>query len=415
MGEQMDISSKAYCVYSDTGSSVTVTGLKSNTKYFAAVYEFNHKAGGYYEYLTSCYPEKDTITFNIVADFSMTPTSQCFNDNFITFKNKSTSDITPVTYKWDFDDGQTSNNNDETHIYKNPGIYFVKLEAFAEGCTRTKVINDTIQPHPKTRFHLDYYQPDNDSFQCLYGNRFIFKNETTVISLNAPIAVLFNWSSETLKASSHKASFSYLTPGLKTVKLVAGTKYKCKDSMSITYKVFQTAFDPSKVSVSPRSMSVTGNLFTFTNNNPASVTHKWYLTNKFNTKLNVMIEGQTVNYSFKEQGTYYVLLRTEDSLDNCTDHFRDSVFVIPLAGISHSNLMPAISVYPNPSQSGNFQINELPVDAALTLYNIIGKELSPLYVSPDKSQINISSFGPGTYILRIWSNGVRYDHRLVVF
>ena len=126
-GESIKNDNTHFCVYRGTSNTVTVTGLKNNTKYFVAVFEYNANVGSY-NYLTSTYPKNDTTTKNIVANGYVYDIrqngqkGQCLNSNSFQFKNKSSSDITPVTYSWKFGDGDSSNINEPKHSYKSIGI-----------------------------------------------------------------------------------------------------------------------------------------------------------------------------------------------------------------------------------------------------------------------------------------------------
>ena len=415
LGKQMKPGNGVYCVYRGTGNKLTVTGLKNFTKYYAAVYEYNSKSGGVYEYLTSSFPKDDDWTKNIVANFFIAPSSKCANGNSFSFTNSSISDISPLTYKWNFGDGQSATTKDATHSYTAPGIYSVKLEAFASGCSTSTIINDTVHPHPVVNFILDNTKPKNDSVQCFYGNRFTFKNLTTLQDIGAGGAsyMRYEWLMDSLIAVAHKADAAFTSPGLKTVKLVVISNKNCRDSISRVYKVLPRAIEPAKVSVSPKVMPLLNNKFTFTNNSLKSLSHKWYLTHKQNPAFRDSLFGNTVTYTFKDTGTYYINLRSDDSI-GCIDQIKDSVWVgSPKVGIKQPELS-IISVYPNPSKNGVFYFSELPPNPTLTIYNITGKELLHLDTAPLNSEINISGLGAGSYILSVWSQGVRYYCRLVV-
>lgn len=63
---------------------------------------------------------------NISVDFTES-TSQAVQFSTITFTSTVTGGAPPYTYRWDFGDGQTSNQHDPVHLYAIPGSYRVVL------------------------------------------------------------------------------------------------------------------------------------------------------------------------------------------------------------------------------------------------------------------------------------------------
>lgn len=311
-----------YCVYKGPGTSVTVKGLKKVTKYYVAVFEYNASGGGIYEYLVSSYPTDNVTTKNIVADF-IKDTARCLNGNVINYTNKSSSDLTPITYSWKFADGDTSNLKNPNHSYTTPGIKFVTLIARAPGCQTSVVLNDTIRPHPKAKFLLDPFLKNNDSIQCYFGNRFTFLNKTQLLDIgDGPSSMRYEWyeNQDTAKFSDgYKADRKFPDPGVKTVKLVVISNRGCKDSTYMTYKVLPRAIDPSKVVFNKKAMCLVGNKFIFKNNSPNSVTSSWRFRDTLRSSLNLdSAFGNPDSFSFKTTGAYYVILRSYDA-GGCLD------------------------------------------------------------------------------------------------
>jgi uncharacterized repeat protein (TIGR01451 family) len=68
-----------------------------------------------------------TATWKPVAGFQASATSVLVGD-LITFTN-TTVGIDPISYLWDFDDGNTSTDENPTHAFNDEGLYTVKLTA----------------------------------------------------------------------------------------------------------------------------------------------------------------------------------------------------------------------------------------------------------------------------------------------
>jgi PKD repeat protein len=416
-GKGKSINNEAYCIFNDTGNSAKVTGLKSNTRYYVSIYEYN----GFYEFLYFPKTINDTITGNFVFpagliydSLGQSKTSQCLLGNYFKFKNKSYSSSAPLSFIWNFGDGDTSNLEEPEHSYKTAGIHTVTLTANVPTCNSSIVFNDTVYPHPIARFELENSIPYNDSIQCFYRNRFTFKNKTTLLDIgNGTSSMRYEWyevPSSVPFSDGYKADYKSKTDGPKTIKLVAVSNRGCRDSTFRYYKIKPSAMDLSKVSVSPDSMPLKNNKFTFSNN-----TNKiWQVRSKNNPSFKDSIRGMSVNYSFKAVGRYYISFDTTDTQTGCYDKYLDSVEVTKDLGALSNTISETISIYPNPSHSGVFHINYIPVNASLKVFTIIGEELLTLNPREVNSEINLTHFGAGTYILSLWSECRKFDYRLVV-
>ena len=342
IGEQIKNDGLHFCVYRGNGSSVTVKGLKNMTKYYVAIFEYNG-SGGVYSYLTSTFPSGNLTTKNIVAGF-IKDTARCQQGNTIRYTNKSTSDLTPLTYSWKFADGDSSNLKDPTHSYATPSIKPVILIARAPGCQTSIQLKDTIRPHPEAKFKLDpFLMPQNDTVQCFFGNRFTFKNESKLLDIgDGPSSMRYEWYSDgdsVLFSTGYKADRKFPTPGVKKVKLVVISNRGCRDSTFRVYRVLPRAIDPSKVIFSTKSMCLSNSTFTFTNNSPNSLQpSKWYFREEFNSTDDDSAIGQTVTYKkFNKIGKKYVYLRCYDS-GGCLDQLKDSVDLFKNSNVTFTGL-----------------------------------------------------------------------------
>ncbi|MCC6722035.1 MAG: PKD domain-containing protein [Bacteroidia bacterium] len=328
-----------YCVYRGSGNSITVTGLTKNTKYYVAIFEYNAPGGGVYDYLTSTYATDNITSKNTIADFSIKDTSLCFNGNSFQFINKSTSDRTPMSYSWYFGDANTSTAKDPTYSYSAPNIYKVKLIVNSPGCTDTIIRKAHLHPHPVTKFTLDPLKFKNDSIQCFFGNRFTFKNLSTLLDIGDPNSSMsYIWYMDNgYTQTGFKADRAFPQPGVFTIKLVATSYYGCKDSTYRIYKVLPRAIDTANVIFNAKSMCLSNNKFVFTNNSTNSINSSWRYKEEFASKDLDSSFSATANYTFNKIGKYYITLRAYD-LGGCLDQYRDSVEVYTNSNVSFTGL-----------------------------------------------------------------------------
>jgi len=370
LGESIKTDLTHFCVYRGTGTSVTVTGLKSVTTYYIAVFEYN-AAPPKYDYLTSGYPTSSVLTQSITADFSLTPLSQCQNGNSIQFTNKSVSSRSPLSYEWNFNDGSKSTATDPKHSHPTYGIYRIRLVANAPGCADTTYRNDTINPHPVAVFDLDPSKLKNDSIQCFYGNRFTFRNSTTLASLGGMFSsTRYIWYMDNgFIATGHKADRAFPQSGVFPIKLVAISNKGCMDSTYKIYVVRPRAIDTTQVFMSPKSMCLSNNLFDFENKSPLSITSRW----RFGDGGNDSLDGFKVKHSYQKIGKYKITLKAMDA-QGCLDVYgRDSVSVFSNTKVSYSGLKPFYCINeklsflkPQPGKGEFFGTNVNTLDSSFT-------------------------------------------------
>ena len=71
------------------------------------------------------------------------------------------------------------------------------------------------------------------------------------------------------------------------------------------------------------------------------------------------------------------------------------------------------SVFPNPSNSGEFLIKNLESHFDFTLYNISGKQISEGHLSPVRNSINLKTYPSGIYLLKIRNNNTLQTMKLI--
>lgn len=374
LGEDIKGDKTHWCVYRGAGNTVTVKGLKKVTKYYVTVFEYNSAVGGVYDYLTSSYPEANVTTKSIIADFTITPAEQCANGNSYQFTNKSTSDMSPLNYVWKFGDSDSSKLKDPNHSYISPGKKIVTLIATAPGCYINASYDAIVHPQPVAIFELDKTKPKNDSIQCYFGNRFTFKNNSKLLDIGVgPSSMRYEWHMDNgFKQTGFTADRSFPDPGVQTVKLVVISNKGCKDSTTRVYKVLPRAIDPSMVIFNQKSMCLSSNKFTFTNNSPSSINSSWRFREEFISYNFDSVFNITATKSFIKTGKYYVILKAYD-IGGCLDQLRDSVEVFTNTNVSFTGLKnqyclnePIAKLVPTPGKGEFSGTNVSGLDSSFT-------------------------------------------------
>ena len=104
-----------------------------------------------------------------VADFSFQPQSGC-EPLEVEFFNNS---MFGLSHLWDFGNGNSSNLNNPSHHYSQPGIYSIQLITTGMGgCTDTLLLTDTltIYPKPVADFFWDSIVPNLKSYPVQFTN-----------------------------------------------------------------------------------------------------------------------------------------------------------------------------------------------------------------------------------------------------
>ncbi|MFT3825487.1 MAG: PKD domain-containing protein [Chitinophagaceae bacterium] len=160
-----------------------------------------------------------TITITGAGTTITSPDTVCINSP-ITFQN--TSSPGPITAKWDFGNGTTSQNINGTATYASSGIYTVKLTNKYAECSDSAIKNIVVPNKPVVNFNatntIGCKPPLTVNFQDL-----------------SPDAQQWNWdfgdgSSSTLQNPSH----TYTAEGSYNVTLTITDKTGCQNSITQT-------------------------------------------------------------------------------------------------------------------------------------------------------------------------------------
>jgi PKD repeat protein len=216
-----------------------------------------------------------------------------------------------ITYKWNFGDGNTSNQANPIHIYATPDTYHWTLDTTMDGKTCRKKGSVTIKDAPTIIF--SYPQKGNNlepgSYQTITWNKTGFQDAQVRIKLMRNDAVVLNLSSST----ENDGSFTWQVP----INLESATDYKFR--IEALYMPLHGESDP--VSITAKE-----------------ITYKWDFGD------GTQATGPNPKHIYEKPGTYHWTLDT--TMDGKTCRKKGSVtikdaptitFTYPSAG---NNLEP---------------------------------------------------------------------------
>lgn len=154
-----------------------------------------------------------------VADFSFNDENICIGE--VSFDNSNSQYFN--TLFWDFGDGTSSNQNNPTHVFPNPGTYRVVLR------TTNSLGFDTISKLVTVNPLVVNFGMSNDTIQL---------SDTAFFSDSTPNAVTWIWdfgdgSSSTQQNPSHQ----YAAQGLYNVKLTVIDNRSCSNTLTKQIRV----------------------------------------------------------------------------------------------------------------------------------------------------------------------------------
>ncbi|MEZ4804822.1 MAG: PKD domain-containing protein, partial [Bacteroidia bacterium] len=306
--------------YWDYGNSDTSIGIKPKTAaYNTPVYHPVQLIA--YSYLTNCY---DTFIHQVlpaphpVSDFIVGKDSQCLRFNSFQLTNTSSISLGSQTYVWDFKDGQMSTLKDPIKKYLSGGSYAIKLVSTSNyGCKDSIEHPVVLIPHPLANFTV------NDTAQCLNKQAFNLINTTNV----AYGTFKSEWSTDDAQTFNNKdvIGLSFLLPGYHNIELAVESNYGCTDTFQRA--VFLENNKNTFITINTKdSQCYRGNLFGLNSNcSDPNVIHQSYTWNLDDGNT---LSSKDINYSYKSDGNYNVILETV-SANTCLDTAIFSLVVFP--------------------------------------------------------------------------------------
>jgi len=251
--------------------------------------------------ITGC---QDQATNNVsisipIADFSGTPLFGC-GPLTVDFTDNSTG---ATNWDWDFGDGNTSNAQNPTHTYQDPGTYSVTLIVTdANGCTDT-----LIRPS-----YVQVIGPDvNFGGDTLAGCIPLTVNFSDSTIFGAPITG-WTWDFGDGNGSNlQNPTHTYTTAGNFDVSLTVTDIDGC--SRTLTFNNYVLVTDPTADFVLADTLTCIGSALNFNNNsNGVGLSHLWDFGDG-NTST-----ATNPNHSYTTNGTYDVSLIVTD-VNGCMD------------------------------------------------------------------------------------------------
>lgn len=281
-----------------------------------------NSAGTYsvFHQVSTNYGCRDTIRKNVIVNpapvAKFTANNTCLTSN-LALTNQSTITAGTLTYKWDLGNGTTNTTTSPSVLYSQSGTYNVKLIATAgTGCTDSTSKNITIYSMPVANFSA--------TDECL-GTA----NEFTDYSTDA---ASYLWTFESGQTSTDKnPTYTYATPGSRSVSLEVTTSNGCKNTLSKSVEVW-----PNPVaSYTQNSASSCFNLHNYAFNNTSSVSSGSIVSNNWSFGDNTVSQLPNPTKKYASEGTYTVSLNVISD-KGCTNTANSSITVDPTPKIAFS-------------------------------------------------------------------------------
>jgi PKD repeat protein len=261
--------------------------------------------------------DQTTATVNVFQSpvVAFQPTSVCQNA-VAQFTDMSTSSGTDpiISWFWDFDDGNTSTDQNPTNIYTNTGTFDVALTVNTANCSNSDTITVTVEPIPNAAM-----TPDT-TVGCtpLAVN---FMNTSTG-------AINYFWdfgdgSTSTLPNPSHNFVNSGTTDTTFTVIFVASTAFGCTDTVFQNITVYPAATAAFTHNGFPGCAPLVVN---FTNNSTGGTGFVWDFGDSNGSTLQNPQHTYINNSLFIDVHTVTLVVT---SANGCTDTASQTITVYP--------------------------------------------------------------------------------------
>ncbi|MCB9235108.1 MAG: PKD domain-containing protein [Bacteroidia bacterium] len=287
------------------------------------------------------------------------------------FVDQSTN--SPTSWAWDFGDGATSNQQNPTHTYAQPGTYPVCLVASSQCGMDTTCMTISLGCSALNAAFI--YQK--------IGNTVFFSDLSS-----GQIASWFWDFGDGSTANTMDPQHAFSSPCQQEVCLVV------TDSCGATDTLCQTLAGGTGPAAS-FSYASTGLAVSFQNNSSGNSIFSWNWTfGDGNSSSN-----QQASHTYLNPGTYAVCLTATDSCGTAT--FCDSVTVDTLIGIAEPG-SDFLEVYPNPT-SGKFQVksSRILVGAKVEVFDLNGQLMLSHPAKGLLNEIDLSGHSKGIYFVRL--------------
>ena len=268
------------------------------------------------------------------------PTSVCQNE-VASFTDQSTSSGGDpiITWNWDFGDGNSSTQQNPTHVYTTTGLVSVILDVSTANCSASDTIIVTVETAPTAN-----YNPD-----VVVGCSPLGVNFTNTSSLNA---VSFFWDfGDGNTSTATNPTYTFINNfGVDTtfiVTLISQTTFGCSDT---TFQLITVYPNPIAGFTNDATLDCAPLIVNFTNTSIGAVTYSWDFG-----------DGSPLDNSTDPTHTYNntslfiinnIVTLIATSANGCSDTIVDSVLVFPEPQFGFntnpdSGCSPLIVVFPS--------------------------------------------------------------------
>lgn len=235
---------------------------------------------------------------------------------YMRFTNQTISKQGIQSQLWDFGDTTYSSARNDSHLYKRPANYTVKLLINTpKGCKDSISKTFSVYPNPAATIFID------KNNQCFKYHSVAFADSSKIISGS----LSSQWDLGDFTSSSQPfISHKYATDGRYAIRLISTSNFNCKDTTYDSVRIF--TMPKVSYSVSQRNQCQRYNLFDFTETgqiSKGSYSVLWKFGNGDSSTLGA------VNYHYPDTGIYLAtLILTSDQ--GCKDTSTSAVQLYPM-------------------------------------------------------------------------------------
>lgn len=232
---------------------------------------------------------------SIIPDFNTGGSSFCAGTE-VQITDQSYSGLGNISsWEWDFDNGQTSTQQNPVITYENPGNYNI-TQAITDqaGCSDTAVFSITVEARPTADLLAD---------NVCQGEALQFTDQSTISA-----GTVDNWQwafGDGNGSNTQNPSHTYDTSGTYTVSLVASTSQGCSDSITSSVEIYPLPTANAEYETDLLDVA-------FNNTSLGGVDYLWIFPDSSTSTL------ANPEYAFPDTGHYPVVLITT-SANGCSD------------------------------------------------------------------------------------------------
>ncbi|MBT4727542.1 MAG: PKD domain-containing protein [Bacteroidetes bacterium] len=258
-----------------------------------------------------------------ISAFAIDDSFQCFDDNHFKFTNNSYLSSGTMSYKWLFDDGDSSLLSEPDHIYSLSGNYDVSLVVTSNWGCKSKLIHKAyVNPEPRAAFEID------DTTQCLRDNTAKFTNKTHIDFG----AVNYVWDfGDGFTSNLTSPDHQYATHDTFQISMIVSSTADCHDTAYGQIFIYPMPLVDFRINDNTQCLS--NNSFQFIDEStisPGIISEfNWDAGDGYTSNV------QHISHSYTQDGSYDVKLALVSDF-GCRDSLIKKVFVFPMpdAGFS---------------------------------------------------------------------------------